>query len=354
MDRNIVTFRLSLEDVATLRFGISPGHELAAAIRLIQTAQSRPLHWGWLREARRSVPQEAFALLSLLIAPQGYFPDFLTGTPGPDLTPAEELATLRATPPDLASYQLRKVLRLAEGSRHATVERMAERPALALGRIAEAWSAVWDAVLAPQWPQIRRLLLADIAHRTGVMAGHGAGAMVVGLHERVSWRPGEVRVRMNAWQEEVDCRGHGLLLAPSVLSSPWCSVLTEAPVQPTVFYPVLGLSPEWHRSGAPTDGQALARLLGSGRAAVLSVLDGARNTSDVARLCGIAPSTAVHHLAALRDAGLLSSTRRGAAVEHQRTALGDALLFTAGPAGPVERAPATLTDHLGRQARRDA
>ena len=340
MDRNIVAFHLGIEDVASLRFGISPGHELAAAIRLLQTAQSRPLHWGWLREARSSVPHEAFGLLSLLIAPQGYFPDFLTGPPGPDLTPSEELAMLRSTPPDVAAHQLRKVLRLAEGARHAAVERMAERPALALGRIAEAWSAMWDALLEPQWPQIRRLLLADISHRTGVMAGHGAGAMVGGLHDRVSWRPGEVRVRMNAWQEEVDCRGHGLLLVPSVVSSPWCSVLTEAPVQPTVFYPVLGLSPEWHRSGAPSDGRALARLLGTGRAAVLSVLDGARNTSDVARLCGIAPSTAVHHLTALRDAGLLSSTRRGAAVEHRRTALGDALLFTAGSAGPAGPDPA--------------
>ncbi|MFJ3957772.1 ArsR/SmtB family transcription factor [Arthrobacter sp. NPDC090010] len=333
MDRNIVAFRLGLDDVAALRFGISPGHELAAAIRLLQTAQSRPLHWGWLRSARRDLPEEAFAVLALLIAPQGYFPDFLTGPPSPDRTPDDELETLRSTPPDVVAHQLRKVLLLAEGPRYRAVERMAEHPALALGRIAEAWSALWDALVEPHWKQVRRLLLTDITRRSGTMAELGAGAMVRGLHERVSWRPGTVQVRMNAWQEEVDCHGQGLLLVPSVLSSPWCSVLTEAPVQPTLFYPVLDLSPEWHRSGLVGDGEALRRLLGTGRAAVLSILETAHNTTDVARLCHLAPSTAVHHLTVLRDAGLVTSARRGAAVEHHRTPLGDSLVLTARDGG---------------------
>lgn len=333
MDRNIVAFRLGLDDVAALRFGISPGHELAAAVRLLQTATSRPLHWGWLRGVRRDVPEEAFAVLALLIAPQGYFPDFLTGPPGPELTPDEELETLRRTPPEVVAHQLRKVLRLAEGPRHRTVERLAERPAAALERIAEAWAAVWSALLDPHWPQLRRLLLTDISRRTRTIAELGAGAMVQGLHERVSWRQGEVRVRMNAWQEQVDCRGQGLLLVPSVLSSPWCSVVTEAPAQPTLFYPVLDLSPEWHRRAPGDDGAALGRLLGAGRAAVLSALDTARNTSEVAQLCRTAPSTAVHHLGVLRDAGLVTSMRRGAAVEHQRTPLGDSLVLTARDGG---------------------
>ena len=297
-----VSFHLDASDVSAIRFGVSPGHELCQAVSALQAPETRPLHWGWLRQTCRGVPPEPFALLAALIAPTGYFPDFLTSSPLPDMTPADEVELLRATPVHQVSADLRKVLKVAQGERRATVQRLANDPDGARGLIGHAWSEVWTAALAPHWDQIRRVLMADITHRSRRVAEDGVGEMVASLHERVSWQPGSVRVRMQSWSEEVDCAGSGLLLVPSLLGSPFCSVVTEKPMQPTLFYPAHGVTETWHHAGHELDA-ALVALLGEGRARIIQCLDGPRSTSETAQLAGLAVSTASHHLSVLRDAG---------------------------------------------------
>lgn len=317
-------FDLGAGDLGLLRFGISPGHELAHAVRTLQSAGSRPLQWGWLRTVKDTVPTEAYQLMRLLVAPSGYFPDFLTGPMTGDTTPAEEIGQLRATPPETVRLQLGKVLRLATGRRHVQVTAMMGEPERSLRRISDAWEALWAALIEPHWDQTRRILHADIAQRSRRIAEAGTTAMVASLHERVSWQDNSVRVRMHSWNEYVPCEGSGLLLVPSVFASPWCSVLTEKPVQPTLFYPVKALANSWHLRNSPAE-RALSALMGEGRAKVLLCLAGERSTSEVAGACSLAVSTASHHLTALRDAGLITSRRDGARVLHSRTLLGDSL-----------------------------
>ena len=55
-------FRLAPDDISAIRFGISPGHELSHAIRVLQRPDDQPLQWGWLRGVRDRVPREAFEL----------------------------------------------------------------------------------------------------------------------------------------------------------------------------------------------------------------------------------------------------------------------------------------------------
>lgn len=324
MDRNVVTFHLGPGDIGLLRFGISPGHELAHAVRTLQSAGSRPLQWGWLRTVEKTVPSDAFELMKLLVAPSGYFPDFLTGPIVGDTTPEEEIAHMRATPSESVRVHLGKVLRLATGNRRTQVTAMIREPARSLERICDAWEELWDALIAPHWDQLRRILNADIAQRSRSIVEAGTTAMIASLHERVSWHEDSVRVRMHSWSEFVSCAGSGLLLVPSVFASPWCSVLTEKPVQPTLFYPVHALVNTWHRRDTSAE-RALSALMGEGRSRVLLCLTGPRSTSEVAGLCSLAVSTASHHLTALRDAGLVSSRRDGARVLHTRTLLGDSL-----------------------------
>ncbi|MHA7247546.1 ArsR/SmtB family transcription factor [Arthrobacter tecti] len=324
MDRNIVTFSLGADDIGLLRFGLSPGHELAHAVRTLQSAGSRPLQWGWLRTVRDAVPAEAFNLMRLLVAPSGYFPDFLTGPISGDTTPEEEIAHMRFIQPDTVQTHLAKVLRLATGERHQRVSAMIREPVRSLSRICDAWEELWAALIAPHWEQLRRILLADIAQRSRSIAEQGTTAMIASLHERVSWHGDSVRVRMHSWTEFVPCEGSGLLLVPSVFASPWCSVLTEKPVQPTLFYPVQALANTWHQANTSAE-RALSALMGEGRARVLLCLTGPRSTSETANLCSLAVSTASHHLGALREAGLISSTRDGVRILHARTLLGDSL-----------------------------
>lgn len=320
-----VEFQLSPGDIQAVKFGISPGHELAHAVRVLLRPEQYPLQWGWLRVVRERLPRASFELLAAVIGDDGYLPDFLTSTPSWDMSPEAELDALRSAPLDPMRVDFGKMVLRSTGSRQRALREMQERPARARTMIAEAWEDVWDAAIAPVWPQIERLLRADIAVRSRTIATSGISGMADDLHPNVSWGAGAVRVRLRRHSEQVDCRGSGLVLVPSVMSSWGCMVLTEPPAQPTLFYPARGVTAGWARSTTET-ADALGALLGPARAEILLGAGIARTTSQVARDAGIAASTASHHLTVLRAAGLITSERDGARMLHLRTPLGEAMV----------------------------
>lgn len=333
MDRNsasvnYVDFRLSPGDIQAVRFGVSPGHELAHAVRLLLRPEQHPLQWGWLRDARDRLPRDAFALLSTVIGDDGYLPDFLTTTPRWDLTPEAESAALGKAALAGMRIDLDKMILRSTGQRQQRLRAMRTEPAAARAQIADAWEQVWDCTLAPVWRQLERILRADIAVRSRAVATDGLAAMASELHSKVSWSDSAVRVELRKHREQVDCRGSGLVLVPSVMSSWGCMVLTEPPAQPTLFYPARGVTAEWARDQAST-ADALAALLGPARAAILLNADTARTTSQVAIDTDIAVSTASHHLSVLRTSGLIASERSANRMLHTRTPLGEAMIGAA-------------------------
>ncbi|MGM7680183.1 DUF5937 family protein [Microbacterium sp. A94] len=325
MDRNFVDFHLSPGDIQAVRFGISPGHELAHAVRILLRPAQHPLQWGWLRDARDRFPREPFALLATAIGIDGYLPDFLTTAPRWDLTPTAEAAALRDTPLAPMRVDLDKMIARSSGERQQRLREMRANPEAARTQIADAWMIMWDAALAPVWPQLERILRADIAVRSRTISTDGLASMAAGLHPKISWGDGSVRVELRKHREQVDCRGSGLVLVPSVMSSWGCLVLTEPPAQPTLFYPARGVTAEWARDAAST-AAALRALLGPARAEILLAADIARTTSQVAVDTAIAASTASHHLAVLRASGLIASERSGNRMLHSRTPLGEAMI----------------------------
>lgn len=318
-------FRLAPDDVSAIRFGVSPGHELCHAIRVLQRPEEHPLQWGWLRGARASAPRDAFDLLSVVIGAEGYFPDFFTASPTWDMQPAHEFAHLREVAPELMRVDLQKMVVRSSGSRQLALQRMLDDPLRARGMLADAFEQMWHAVLEPVWVQLERILRADIAVRARRIATEGLGGMVASLHRGVSWADDAVRVELRLHREALDCRGSGLVLVPSVMASHGCSVLTEPPVQPTVFYPAQGVTETWARDPASA-AEALGALLGAARAEILLTAHVERTTSQVASDAGLAISTASHHLGVLRAGGLVASRRDGARVLHLRTPLGEAVV----------------------------
>ncbi|WP_308799021.1 ArsR/SmtB family transcription factor [Agromyces silvae] len=324
MDRNVVDFRLAPDDISAIRFGVSPGHELCHAVRVVLRPPEHPLQWGWLRAVRDRVPRDSFDLLALVIGAEGYFPDFFTTTPTWDVTPDDEAERLRRVPPELMRADLGKMIDRSTGARRAAIVRMREQPELTRELIADAWLEVWAALLAPVWEQLERILRADIAVRSRRIAAHGVAQMVGALNQAVEWHGDAVRVAMRTHREVLDCRGSGLVLVPSVMAAR-CAVLTEPPAQPTLFYPAQGVTETWARDSAEA-ARALAALVGPARAAILLAGHEPRTTSEVAADGGLAVSTASHHLTVLRNAGLMQSTRDGARVRHVRTPLGEAMV----------------------------
>lgn len=318
-------FRLGSSDISAVRFGISPGYELVHAVRVILRPRTAPLHWGWFRTLAGTLPDEAFRLIALVCGADGYLPDFLTATPSGDMTPGEEAARLRQVPDERLRFDLEKMVLRSEGARQEEIRRLIAEPGPARAAIADAWQQVWDALLGPVWPQLLRLLRADIAVRARRNSDTGLAEMAGTLHSTVTWADEVVRVRMRRHEEVVDCGGTGLVLVPSVMmAARGCAVLTEPPAQPTIFYPAHGVSETWHHDGARAL-DALTALLGTTRARLVLELQQPLSTSECAELTELAVSTASHHLTILRDAGLIESRRSGVRVLHTRTPLGEAL-----------------------------
>jgi hypothetical protein len=323
-------FVIGADDVSAIRFAVSPSHELALAVRVMLTPGSQPLHWGWLRSLRGRVPVGVFEIVAAVVGERGYFPDFLTQAPDWDTTPESDLEAVRAVPLDEIVGDLQRVLDNrpprpgpAGRSDHDVVRRLLEDPERGREALATAWRGLFDALLAPDWPQIDRLQRADIGLRVRRIAEVGLAAMVDGLHHLISWEDDAVRVETLSYSDDVDCAGGGLVLVPSVMNPLRCTVLTRVPHRAAIFYPALGISERWQQPRATA---ALAGVLGDGRARVLLALDGPRSTSEIGELCELATSTASFHLARLRDAGLVDSRRDGPRMLHVRSPLGEAVV----------------------------
>ncbi|ONI49901.1 Helix-turn-helix domain protein [Streptomyces sp. IB2014 011-1] len=71
---------------------------------------------------------------------------------------------------------------------------------------------------------------------------------------------------------------------------------------------------------------SLASLLGRTRAAALLATRVGCTTTELARRLGVSAAAASQHTRVLRDADLITTTRRGGAVLHLITPLGTALL----------------------------
>jgi DNA-binding transcriptional ArsR family regulator len=323
-----LALHLGTDDLTRCRFAISPLCQTHEALRLLRRPARHGYHRAWLRRVRRTLAGLDLSPLWLFIPPvHGYTPDFL-GAPPPEPYPSfdEELARMRATDPALAHAEMARSLACAPTLAESPQGRAAlDDPAATVQRLADLTERAWHALLAPDWPHHRAVLEADIAHRSRQAADGGLDAVLTGLHPGIDWTGHTLTLRM--YTDLADAQradGRGVLLMPSVFV--WPDVVSgfARPWQPTVIYPARGMG-HLHTAPAPRPPQALSRLLGRQRAALLAGLTTPASTTDLARRHGLAPSTVSAHLSVLREAGLLVSARQGYRVLYGRTALGNAL-----------------------------
>jgi DNA-binding transcriptional ArsR family regulator len=182
---------------------------------------------------------------------------------------------------------------------------------------------LWRRLLAPDWPRIRAVLEADIAHRAQALSAAGPLEVFGDLHRDVRWQDGTLLVA-RPYDETVELAGRGLLLIPvAFLSEP--ATMWDPPWQPAVMYPPRGVGALWAPSPAGED-SAVAELIGPGRARLLAALDAPAATIDLAARLPASAAGVSEHLGVLHRAGLVDRRRAGRRVLYARTALGDALL----------------------------
>src|SRR3954470_6077603 len=97
----MIRFRFGPEDVANVRFAISPLMELHNSVRTLDHPEARALHLPWVAATRTRVAGLDISALRALQRSRAYSPDFLSPPPSSPLGDLEsELAEMLATPPD--------------------------------------------------------------------------------------------------------------------------------------------------------------------------------------------------------------------------------------------------------------
>ncbi|MHC3474572.1 ArsR/SmtB family transcription factor [Streptomyces sp. 7R007] len=328
-----LTLHLGTADLTRCRFAVSPLCQTHEALRMLRRPARHGYHRPWLHRMRSALAGLDLSPLWLFVPRTGgYTPDFL-GAPPDDPCPAieDELARLRATDPALARTELARSLACTPGLAESPAGRAAlDDPAGTVRRLADLTELAWHALLAPDWPRHRAVLEADIAHRSRQAADGGLDALLTGLHPGIDWAGHTLTLRMYGDLPEAQrADGRGVLLMPSVFV--WPDVVSgfARPWQPTVIYPALGMG-RLHTAPPPRPPEALARLLGRRRAAILAGLTVPASTTELARRHALAPSTVSAHLTVLREAGLIEGRRQGYFVLYARTSLGAHLAGGAG------------------------
>ncbi len=318
----MVTLRLGPEDVANLRFAISPLMELHNSVRALEHPEAKALHLPWVAATRARVAGIDMALLHALHPRKAYTPDFVDPPPRSSLEELEdELEAMLTTPPERVRLELRRAY--AGRAIPAVLDPLLRDPARELPALADLFRAYWDRALAPHWPRIRALLEGDVLYRARQLADGGAAALFADIHPEVSFADGRLRIDM-PYEATADLGGRGLLFVPSAFTWPRPAASVEPPWQPFVVYPARGIGALWEPEHAAPP-EALAALLGARRAMVLTALHAPRSTTELARALDLSPGSVSQHLTVLREAGLVHGHRVGRAVLYVRSEKGESL-----------------------------
>lgn len=305
------------------RFAVSPLAEVTNALEVLVHPSRAPYARRWVAEvAQRLVWTDYDVLLAVTERATWYVPDFLAPIPPrPDVDIGEEAATVAATPAE----QVRRELDLAFGTDPGPPDDVARvvatrGPEGLAALLARQLMRFWECELAGLWPSMRAVLEDDVDQRVIAAGRAGFDTVVGGLHPDVRWDGGCITI---ASSTQVRCDGTcGVVFLPSVyLPRPavWAGPAGTA----MIGYPATGRGRVWVREHEATrrartgDG---GDLLAGRWADLLSDLDVARSTSELAVRHGISASTASYHVRRLHGAGLVTRRRAGHRVLYQRTA----------------------------------
>ncbi|MER6025019.1 winged helix-turn-helix domain-containing protein [Streptomyces sp. NPDC001851] len=321
-------WQLNADTLARSRFVVSPLAETFACLKLLHAGDAA--HPGELRWLRSRLPAYRARLRAdpvtagLVRAGLGrhWIADFLTPAPRGGERFPDEVARVRATPPDAARAHLRTAL---AGPLPAELDRddLPERAAVLL-----EW--VWEETVRPSWERRRRVLEADVVARTAQVSRGGWAAVLDSIRPgRTRWLGGNrLQINLHAYPPR-EISGAELLFVPvTVQRAGW--VAWEDGVRYAAVYPCAGALADPGVRPVPS---ALGALLGPSRAEVLLLLTSPMSTTHLTAVTGQSLGSVGRHLKVLREAGLIERHRAGRSVVYTRTEAGDVLTRAAGQHG---------------------
>lgn len=318
------------EDLARVRIAAAPDPlwETTFSLHRLQSARGRWAFADWHRVARLKLTgtplgTAVLKMLRQVLPGARYFPDFLTPSEAEEGLEAG-CAAILDTPPERVRREVETLARVVGAP--SWVGRLTERqPREELVRVLRAYHS---AVIAPHSDRIRAKLDSERAMLGRLVLDGGVEGLLAGLKPGMHWRSPVLEVDYCA-DRDVYLNGRGLRLIPSYFCWHRPVSFADPELEPVLLYPLnhsrTGTGAGVGTGGLPGD-TSLGALLGQTRAAALRVAGLGATTSELARALGVSPSTATHHTAVLRDAGLITSHRYANTVLHTLTPTGAALL----------------------------
>lgn len=318
-------------DYRRIRFAFSPVTEAVTSLRALSARRRNGVHGPWLAAVAGRLAGVDTALLTALVRPAGYVPDFLLPAPDGRTGDLDDgLARIANADPDVVTHELAHLARHevaqqgpGRDRRVVLMRELLADPAAACERVATELRRYWQAAIAPHWPRMHALLQADLAYRLEELATGGVARLFATLHPSVAMR-GDLLTIVKYYDGRAELRERGLLLVPCVFVWPEVMVGTADPL-PNLTYAPRGLGRLWESVPDPV-GSPLAGVVGRTRAAVLALLELPMTTTQLAAQLALTAPTLNVHLKSLLAAGILTARRDGRAVLYRRTALGDALV----------------------------
>lgn len=323
----MLRFHFTSEDLTKVRVATEPHAlwEIAASLHRLQTREGRWAYAPWFRTAcdalrRAGLERTVQTFLMPLFPRASYFPDFLTPLEGAEGLDAGLEAVL-ATPYERVVREVDTLTRAVGAP--AWARRLTERDMRE--QLVGALRSYHRAVIAPHEERIQERLHTERARQAHTLFHAGTEGMLTRLGPTIRWRPPLLEIDPYPDHRDVLLDGRGLLLIPSHFCWHAPIALADPGLPPVLLYPLHHLP----ASTVHADSPRLNVLLGPTRAAILRASATGSTTTEAARRAGVTPTTASHHTAVLRDAGLITSHRHANTVLHTLTPLGAALLRTA-------------------------
>lgn len=318
------------DDLARTRLapGADPLWEVVLSTNLLGNREGRAVFDPWRARASerlRTLPVWMPRLLRTLAPPYSDFPDFLTplrAEEGIEAGTEAVMATSRT--------RLRQELAAMPGL-PAWVRPLARGDVPALESLGRALREYHDRIVSPDWARVLVHVQADLTARARALLHGGVEALLESFRPLLRWRSPVLEADYPK-DRDLHLQGRGLTLVPSVFC--WRTVVTlvDPALPPVLVYPV-ERTPEWWRPCDRRAGQdSLQPLLGATRAAVLRLAAEGPSAGELARRVGLSPPATSYHLKVLREASLISCSRRGTSTLVSLTPLGQGLL-TENPSG---------------------
>ncbi|QNP65782.1 winged helix-turn-helix domain-containing protein [Streptomyces genisteinicus] len=324
------------EDMTRVRVAKGPDFlwEITNSVQTLQRRDGERVFGDWRRWVRSRLP-ESRRLLSALLPPHGYSPDFLTPTAGDHDTLQAAVDALLATP----LGRLRTELTLLARSRRLPdwTRALAQGDTEALAHLGDAIHSYQEDVLVPHWRHVRSAVEADRAHRLKSLMDGGTEALLASLRPHARWRPPVLEVACPAGQQ-LRLGGRGLVLQPSFFCWPAPTTLADGALPPVLVHPIHHTDDWASPSARPPAQDRLGLLLGRTRAELLRAARNGCSTVEAARMLRVTHPAVSQHMNVLRDAGLVTTVRTAGRAFHFATAEGRGLLAAEGPdsgAGPA-------------------